>query len=391
MELELSRFTVLIGEQATGKSTVAKLLAVCRYFSYIVNDNGDLGYLDNNFFEGLTAWGLKEFVKPDSYILYKNKDYTLTVANQTVAQQREEPDGNPFKNEQTLFLPNLSDKSEAFENLLNELGKIRPERTNKPFDLRYLMWTIPTSFFQNDVAAVMDNPFFIPTERGLQSIFSLGKSSIQNIADSLFNQLAELNTIARFYKNDTQIEPLDITYKIENGHGYIKKNKEQTFYSLDNGASGYQSTIPIVLVTKFYAETKRKSKTFIVEEPEMNLFPEAQQKLIEYLVATVINNRNSILITTHSPYVLTSLNNLIYAYKTGQSHPEETEKIINKKYWLNQEDISVYMLLPDGTCEDIMDGEEGMIKADRIDNVSRKLNSEFDLLQDIELGLINTK
>ena len=37
VDLKLGKMTILIGEQATGKSTIAKVLSVCRYFSYIVN------------------------------------------------------------------------------------------------------------------------------------------------------------------------------------------------------------------------------------------------------------------------------------------------------------------------------------------------------------------
>ena len=43
IELDLGIVNVLIGEQATGKSTVAKLLAVCRYFSFII-DSLELDY-----------------------------------------------------------------------------------------------------------------------------------------------------------------------------------------------------------------------------------------------------------------------------------------------------------------------------------------------------------
>ena len=388
VELELSRFNVLIGEQATGKSTVAKLLAVCRYFSYIVNGGGSTSApFENKFFEGLTAWGLEEAVKSDSYIRFETKHYTLVVENETFKTEGEDNEGHRFEDEHTRFLPTLNNFSPEFDNLLKELQKVRPQSENGGYGFVDVFWTVPTSFFQNDVASVMDNPFYLPTERGLQSIFSLGKNTIPNINDFLFNQFARLDQIARTFNQETDIEPLDIPYKNVSGSGYVRKNREEEFYRLDNGASGYQSTIPIVLSLKFYLQNRRKSKTFIVEEPELNLFPSAQQKLMQYLVDKIINYNNSILLTTHSPYVLTSLNNLIYAHKTGQEHTSEIEKVIEKKYWLNQEDVSVYMLLPDGTCEDIFDREEGLIEAEKIDGVSRALNNEFDLLQDIGLGV----
>ncbi len=379
--MDLGRFNVLIGEQATGKSTVAKVLAMCRYFSYINSDITN----EHPFEGGLISWGLSDARKGDTHIFYDCQHYSLTVDNQMFTVYGYDQVAEKHIDDEIPFLtPNIKPKSKEFENLLAELKKIRPT------DFEYLSsignWTIPTSFFQNDVARVLDNPFYLPTERGLQSVFSLGKSSIENISDSLFNQLAGLDRIARLFKSDTFIEPLNIVYKNEQGRGYVRKNSEAGFFSMFNAASGYQSTIPAVLVTKYYNEIRKKKKTFIVEEPELNLFPGAQQKLMQYLVDTIINYDNNILLTTHSPYTLTSLNNMMYAYQMGKKNSNQTESIIKKKYWINPDDVSAYMLLPDGGCEDIFDREEGLIKAEKIDKVSGVLNEQFNELLNIEFN-----
>lgn len=64
IDLNLGKMTILIGEQATGKSTVAKVLAVCRYFSYIIErfENND-----SYFSIGLENWGISEYIKKFSY------------------------------------------------------------------------------------------------------------------------------------------------------------------------------------------------------------------------------------------------------------------------------------------------------------------------------------
>src|SRR5580700_1409912 len=81
IELELSKFNILIGEQATGKSTVAKVLAVCRYFSYIIEEMGTVPYDDvqSSFSKGLEAWGISKYIYQNSYIFYSCKDYSLTT------------------------------------------------------------------------------------------------------------------------------------------------------------------------------------------------------------------------------------------------------------------------------------------------------------------------
>jgi predicted ATP-dependent endonuclease of OLD family len=379
VDLDLGRFNILIGEQATGKSTIAKLLAICRYYSYI---RRELQYKKSlsNFSQGLDAWGLSGFVKRDSHIFYECQHYTLSVDQQKVVfSTTTKTDNNQDASDAQFVLePKLEAKTPEFANLLLTDQEILSRPRNGPPS------GLPSSFFENDVASVMDNPFYLPTERGLQSVFSLGKTGIQNLSDSLFNSLARLDQIGRAFTNETAIEPLNITYVNIRGSGYIKKAGDDTFYSLANGASGYQSTIPIVLATEYYLRMRGKAKTFIIEEPELNLFPNAQQKLMQYLVDSSVNGRNSILMTTQSPYILTSLNNMLYAYQTGRTHKFETVKIIEEKYWIDPESVSAYMLLPDGTYENIFDAEERMIKAEKIDQVSSILNDEFANLLNIE-------
>jgi len=351
-EIELKRFTVLIGEQATGKSTIAKLLAVCRYFSYVHNFTIDQGFL-----EGLKNWGLYDYIDMDgvSEVQYICDDYTLKVRSVNGALQQ-------------LLL----NKSERFQKLEDDASIYEN--------------SLPPSFFLNNVSQIMDNPFFLPVERGLQSIFSLGKSSIQNISDSLFNQLAKLDQVGRTFNSETAIEPLHITYKNDAGRGFIKKEKDDKFYSLNNAASGYQTAIPIILVCKYYHERRKKNKTFVVEEPELSLFPSAQKDLMYYLVQEINKYQSKLLLTTHSPYTLTSLNNCMYSYKIGKVNHAKTKKIVPEANWLNSDEVSCYMLRADGTAEDILDRESSLIEADKIDEVSSVLNLEFDKLLDIEFA-----
>lgn len=372
---------MLIGEQATGKSTVVKVLAVCRYFSFIIQNDLSKQPFEN----GLISWGLSEGIKDNTFIHYNCSHYSFTAERkENFFEEYDQHSGKVIRHPASIFVSELRANSEEFKNLLEELEKIKPTLFDELPASRD--WTIPTSFFQNDVSKVMDNPFFLPVERGLQSIFSLGRSSIQNISDALFNQLAYIDRIARLFTSETLIEPLGIVYKNEQGRGYVRKNNENKFISLYNAASGYKSTIPAILVSKYYGEKRRKKKTLIIEEPELDLFPSAQHRLIQFTVEGVTGYGNTILLTTHSPYTLTSLNNFIYAYQVGKKRPAETEQIIDRKYWLDPTEVSAYMLKPDGTATDIFDREINQIDAGPIDQVSRSMNEAWDRLLKIEVN-----
>ena len=266
VDLKLGKMTILIGEQATGKSTIAKVLAVCRYFSYIVDFRTDRSISDNSFYRGLLYWNINEFLNVDTVIEYENSDYSVKITNQ-------------FEKNSTFYIESeifLNPKSEKFKKLLSDLALIKEEPKVKDGYSFPNSWSPNENFFRLNVGKVLDNPLYIPTERGLQSIFSLGKSSIQNISDSLFDQFAKIDKFNGDFQSETEIKPLDLIYKNENGQGFIKNKRQVEFSKLKNGASGYQSTIPVVLAVKHYTEFERKSKTFIIEEPELNLFPKAQ-------------------------------------------------------------------------------------------------------------------
>lgn len=377
VELELGRFNILIGEQATGKSTVAKLLAVCRYFTYIL----DFDYFEkegSSFSWGLISWGLDEAIQPNTYIYYSCKHYEFEGCAVKTWHDTWLSDGEQ-RNRFDVVL-HLVPRSKEFEDLLNAAKKISSDSD------RFSLSDFPVTFFQNIVAAVLDNPFYLPAERGLQSIFSLGKTSIQNLSDALFNQFADLDRIARLFKSETAIEPLDIVYKNENGQGFIRKKSEETFYSLFNAATGYQSVIPIVLSIKYYNTIRRKKKTFLIEEPELNLFPKAQNKLMEFLVEVIMINGHSVLLTTHSPYVLTSLNNCLYAAQVGKLKPDAAAKIIPQKNWLDINEVSAYRLMTDGTAKNIVDQETAQLEVERIDEISDELSREWHRLADLKFS-----
>lgn len=373
MDLDLGKMTVLIGDQATGKSTVAKVLSICRYFSYIVTNEFNI---DSQIFEkALADWGLKDFENKNTYIEYSNSDYNLIFKSNNITI-------DDF--DDTNIVPFLTPESKRFKNLIKSYNELKPKKKGKLGI--YPDWHIPHSFLTTDVKSVMNNPFYFPTERGLQSFMSIGKSGVENINDRLFEQLAAINNISSNFKRNISIDHLGVEYKYESNQALFK-DKTGEYYKLNQGASGYQSSIPIVLAIKHYSETEKRKRTFIVEEPEISLFPEAQKKLIEFFVEYKNKFDHSFLLTTHSPYVLTALENLMYAHNLGNNLLEDTRKkvrkVVDEKFWLNPKDVSVYFL-KDGIASDILDSEEALINKDYLDSVSDIINTAFDQLLEIE-------
>ena len=160
---------------------------------------------------------------------------------------------------------------------------------------------------------------------------------------------------------------------------------------MSNASSGQQEVIRI-LQDIFLTIAENRKVLRIVEEPEAHLFPLAQKRVIELLVQMAKNtDSNQLIITTHSPYVLTVFNNLLFAQRVIDTNPEiekEVAKIIGKEARLKSGDFSAYVLSQSDnksefSAKSIVDEATGMIGQNYLDTVSEILGYEFNSLYNL--------
>ena len=137
-----------------------------------------------------------------------------------------------------------------------------------------------------------------------------------------------------------------------------------------------------ILNLLFYYLLQQKQVLFIIEEPESHLFP-ASQKYMTELITLVKNQGHSIVLTTHSPYVLGTLNNLLYAYTTREKEARRADEIIPQELWLNFHNFDAWFV-EDGTVENCIDSEIHMIQNERIDEISKVINDDFERLLELQ-------
>ena len=185
------------------------------------------------------------------------------------------------------------------------------------------------------------------------------------------------------YLGITQPSALCLIKKILRGMYRYRNGEEQIV--LDNGkyvkmnfsSSGQQECVWILNLL-FYYLLQSKPYMFIIEEPESHLFPESQKYITEF-IALVSNCGHSVLVTTHSPYVLGTLNNLLYAHDVGKQNVSEAGKIIPESFWLDYRRFDSWFV-KEGSIENCMDMEIHMIQNERIDEISKVINYDFDEL-----------
>ena len=177
--------------------------------------------------------------------------------------------------------------------------------------------------------------------------------------------------------------------KILRGEYRYDRDEERLYYSdteyvkLSLSSSGQQEAVWILQLI-FSLMLNNTRATLVIEEPEAHLFPEAQMYMV-WLMALFANQEgNRLIVTTHSPYILTSLNNLLYAEQVGKvAERESVEKIIPSSYWLDFDRLSVN-LIGEGEISSILDRSIKQIKAEMIDSVSGILNEQYEQLLDLD-------
>ena len=147
-----------------------------------------------------------------------------------------------------------------------------------------------------------------------------------------------------------------------------------------------------VLSSKF----NKKAFINIVEEPEQNLFPNSQWKMLNSLLKlNNLDHENKLIITTHSPYIINYLSIVIQAEKVRQEiENKKQEGLLKRLFSITPEDallkskhLSVYQLENGRVAE--LPNIHGIPSDDNyLNQVLRDGNSMIDEIFEIEDELI---
>jgi hypothetical protein len=232
------------------------------------------------------------------------------------------------------------------------------------------------------------NPIYIPAERIFfsvisQSIFGLINSNI-SLSKCIIDFGAKFEQARNAIKK-LSIDFLNTTFEYNGGTEYVQLPKEARI-KLSQASSGLQSVIPLLLVVQYNTQIENAGNPslFVLEEPELNLYPSSQKDLIEFIIKrlNLSGNNNKLIITTHSPYLLTSLDNLIQAGTTSTTLPgmvDVIKEIIPSEYWVNFDSVSCYYF-DNATCHSTLDMETRSIGPSNIDDVSITISDTFEKL-----------
>ena len=214
----------------------------------------------------------------------------------------------------------------------------------------------------------------------------------QLVEQQLYNEVAKIDSkhfgFMRFVR-EYMGRILKGRYVNINGEEGIKlfTSSSEKPIPLDFASSGQQEVLWILNFIYYYLREKQPTM-FIIEEPEAHLYPDSQKEIAEY-IALALHGGNECLVTTHSPYILGAMNNLLDIKRLADKGVNVTDLLVDNglidSQLLNRKEFAAYFV-DNGNITDAMDEETGLIRNEMIDDASDRINRLADEIFALECG-----
>lgn len=404
-QIEIKPITLLIGEQASGKSTIAKLAYFFQRLpveliqilaQFAEADHQELGkYLENKFklllvnYFGSTRLSATYTYRTQRKVSISGETITLPGEFYEISENYE----RHYRSLDTMAL--LHSNNEALLNISLEQQVLRLFGVSNS-GLVYMPASRNMAFSQPSFSSLLLSENVNPDNGLNETIFKRYIVFSNNLIKRYyfrekFDNVPTTNLyLDRIQKNMLRVMKAKDIIRDDFGEKIVMHNGKTEY--LMNASSGQQEVWRIFQDLSLIL-TNEGDAFRVIEEPESHLFPKAQALLMESF-ALVANGLEStkrhaqFILPTHSPYMLVALNNLLKAGQLGSNHPDELSKIIPREAWLNTDMVAAYQMKTnsEGMATAVSMIEDGLINAEMIDAVSEELNERYSNLLDIEFA-----
>ncbi|NMA19137.1 MAG: ATP-binding protein [Lentisphaerae bacterium] len=392
--MEIADFTMIIGPQGSGKSTIAKVLSTLMWIEKALV-RGDFTEkelkLPGRFRARFDFHNIKSYFSDDSMMEYIGSMYHIVYHGESKLQ---------------------------VERVTNS------ERTSIP------------------------KIMYVPSERNFISVLPK-PSLISELPESFASFLDEYDQARKDLNGDLKLPVNDVFFSYDrlNDISWVKRHNNKT--RLSQAASGFQSLIPLFLVSAYLAEqytskkqsmgkgiTSRLSANMglsnedltrirnemqellakkpndtrlvnmfnsllasripsyfinIVEEPEQNLFPDTQIRMLFSLLSyRNLNEKNKLIVTTHSPYLLNAVSlavasKNVYGKQNLSSNSRKVlESIVPKEAVIAPDQLRIYKTDEKGTIS-LLENIDGIPSDENyLNDILGSFNDDFGRI--LEMG-----
>lgn len=379
-DIRLKKMNVFIGPQSSGKSTIAKIISFCSWLEKNKHELEGSFLFNSSVIDRMVSYHRMEgYLSDDSRIFYQGDN---------IAFAYNWPSRDAVELEFGMNHYNVSHVVEK------EFFFFNTERLSNPKVL------------------------YIPAERNFVSAVP-NLQKYDDSKDNLQSFIQDWYEAKRSFNKENALEMIDLgmKYYSEDDQDYLQLENGKPI-KLRNASSGMQSVTPLLTVADYmtgavYAkerpfsveeqdvlnkllhslaieslptdnidELKRRllgfmqgkvytHTQFIIEEPEQNLYPQEQYKLIEHLVSIINHGKqHRLTFTTHSPYIINFLNVLLRRKSDTYSY-------------ISHENLNVF-LIDNGVMSDMMvhnsDKSRWAVDTSVLNSAMEEIADEFDRL-----------
>lgn len=403
--ISLNKINVFMGPQSSGKSTIAKIISFCTWVEKDVATNQSLSEYEDNktyFRERLESFHkIKGYFNSNSYIRYQSEVVDIVWKNEECSISW--VDKYAYKRSKIAYIP-----SERNMVILPEARKSEFGNTNIRSFL-FDWFEARKKYSDENNLSVLNlgvNYYYVEgseedhikgNNNGSEYdiLLSSASSGLQSITpliaiiEYLTKWIYDEDTISfelderRQRVNRILVEEKVLKPYFDKDHLPIEDRQDFTnsfnekLHEKEEKAVKYFEEYKTILNSLF----KTTNSQFIIEEPEQNLFPEAQRDLVYYFLQKCLNiEGNRLTLTTHSPYVLYALNNCMMAgLVRDKMEANELGKLKCNQSKINPIDISIYEIR-EGVVRRTIQGEDGLISDNYFDQKMKDLMDDFYLM-----------
>lgn len=403
-----NNFQILIGSQASGKSTLCKIVYFCQKIrdytlDFLMNSEQFTKNHKNEYFNNYLKYMTKQFIgcfgttkhmkrfritylfdEKKIEICLNNDGYVRFSFNDILKMEIY----SLIEEASDMFLNRLNNEVASIMDNITAIGVMKRHLTEVLFSIfkneaeiiyipagRSLLATMSEQLHDISVSEMdLTMQEFVKLIRATKSQFGTKiPEMVQNYTKTVKGQINN-SAVTHAYELIKKILKADYVNDSDGEKIYFD---EHHWVKLMYGSSGQQDALWILMLTLIIILENRRAFV-VIEEPEAHLFPIAQKDMIS-LIALMVNATDSqVIITTHSPYILTSSNILLYSEKVENNYRGEEKPVIPRSIRLSYHKFAAYKVENAAdSLTSLMDENSHMISTDYIDKVSEITNNEL--------------
>lgn len=392
--IEINNLTVFLGPQGSGKSTIAKIYSSLSWLQKaILRDEVTIKQSEEDSYfikEVISYQGIQSYFRKDSYIHFIGQGCEFKYEGGLFTAQKCNDEEN-FKMPKIMYVP-------AERNFITAIA--RPEFIQglpKPLHSfleeyeQAKQWVSEQGQVQLPIGKLAyrfdsENKKSLLEGDGFQTDLLHGSSGFQSVVP-LFVVTEYLTSLVLNKKDDPSYELFSVVQKSKIEKKLIKLIEQYKEVATAKELSKKLMRKAVSVVESY----QYKNFINIVEEPEQNLYPESQKQVLFNLIENLNKiKENELIITSHSPYILNFITLCteayrVYKYKNIDSTAISIlNDIVPKKSAISIEKVNAYELDDKGSVK-LISKNDGFIDDDHsLNSIFEQINESFSSLLDME-------